>query len=192
MRAPRASLARERPARRFAPSMSGDEDFASARGEGARRAGGARVGGGDRAGDDAGDRRVNCAHRELTFVRSVLRSDDASTVLATLGFANGDARDQQLTELKIAKKNLRLLIGPILAESAVRENKSSLTGYSHLEAIGTDESGHLARAVVTSPAVFHNCRFTLLEHNPRLGCTKCGHFAKNSDPVGRSIVPSTK
>ena len=40
VRAPRASLARERPARRLTPSMSGeeDEDFASARGQGARRA----------------------------------------------------------------------------------------------------------------------------------------------------------
>lgn len=28
--------------------------------------------------------------------------------------------------------------------------------------------------------------------NLGLVSTKCGHFAKNSDPVGRSIVPSTK
>lgn len=70
---------------------------------------------------------------------------------------DGDARDQQLTELQIAKKNLRLLIGPILAESAARENKPSLTGYSHLEAIAsrTDESA-------TSRGCYFACGFSQL------------------------------
>ena len=69
--------AMERPARRRASSRVEDlTDLVTQRNSGRAPRGDARVRGGNRASDRAGDRAdVNCAHRELTPIRSAMRSN---------------------------------------------------------------------------------------------------------------------